>query len=137
MIRKLRRGCRLEGPAHTAASVFIDEGIVGYDTSSMGVELKRHFVDAQFGHCFTHAGLGFLFAVEKQKTAAACPGDFSAQRAVLSRQTVSFVNHGIGDLLGNFLFGFPAGVKQRTKFPQIAVTEASLASPRPGHGSRA
>ncbi len=65
MIRKLRRGRGLEGPAHTAARIFIDEWIVGYDTSSMGVELKRHFVDAQLGHCFAHACLGFLFAVEK------------------------------------------------------------------------
>src|SRR5579863_65820 len=72
-----RRASRFERPAHSAASVFVDEGIVSYDPGSMSIELKGHFMNAELSHGFTNAGLMFLLTIKEQKAAAAGTGNLA------------------------------------------------------------
>src|SRR5580704_3809806 len=73
-----------KSPAHSATSVFVDKGVVGYHSSSVTIELKGHFVNAELSHGFTNASLMFFLTIEQQKATAAGAGNLASERPILA-----------------------------------------------------
>src|SRR5579859_7736553 len=122
-VLRLRDKSRSKRPAHAAVLIPVYERVIGYDFGALGIEPKSHLAQLQPCNRLANLALVPFFAEQQQKTAAAGPGNFATESAVLTRKGISLINQRIGDLRRDPLFCLPALVQQGAKGRQVGFQQ--------------